>query len=166
MLKNYIKEALDLNKIDLSVESGIKLYYSKTKNLLSVAFYGLLIACCVSLIITDIDHNAKVLIYIGGLFLFTYAIQESISRVLYRNPVLILSEDKLYYIKTQKWYDLTEYKFEDKHIGRLNLNLTFCMEDKKEKRTFALNNWHLDNPEDFKSHLKYRQAINLKSKHK
>lgn len=166
MLKNYIKETLDLNKIDLSNETGLRLYYSKTKGLLSAIFYGLMMAVSVSLIIIDIDHNAKVLIYIGGLLLFTYAAQEALSRVFFKNPVLILSENKLYYIKTQQWYNLAEYKFEDKHIGGINLNLTFCMEDKKQKRTFALNNWHLDNPEDFKRILHYRRAMILKAKHK
>ena len=105
-----------------------------------------------------------VMIYTGGLLVFTYAVQEALSRVLNSNPVLILSKDKVYYIKTQKWYNIEDYKFEDVHVGRFNLNLTFCMEDKNKKKVIALNNWHLQNPEEFKSKLKYHKAMNLKAR--
>jgi hypothetical protein len=165
MLKNYIKEAHSLNKIDLNTINGTKLYYSKLKNILNSIFYGLMMASCVWLIIDSIDNNVKVLLITLGLLLFLYAFQESIARVLYRNPVLILSDGKVYYIKTQTWYNLKDYIFEDKHVGKLNLNLTFCMEDKKDNKIFALNNWHLLNPEDFKSRLTYQRAMIIKAKH-
>lgn len=164
MLKNYLKEAQNLNKIDLNSFIGTKLYYSKLKNILNSIFFGLMIAFCVWLIIDSIDNNVNVLFFFLVLLLFLYVFQESIARVIYKNPVLILSEGKVYYFKTQTWHNIEDYRFEDKHIGKININLTFCMEDKKNNKIFALNNWHLHNPEDFKSRLTYQRAMILKAK--
>jgi hypothetical protein len=166
MLTNYIKEAQNLNKIDLNSFIGTKLYYSKLKNIFNSIFFALMIAFCVWLIIDSIENNVKVLLFILLLLLFLYALQESIAKVIYKNPVLILSKGMVYYFKTQTWYNIEEFKFEDQHIGRININLTFCMIDNKNIRIFALNNWHLHNPEDFKSRLTYQRAMILKAKQK
>jgi hypothetical protein len=165
MLKNYLKEARNLNKIDLTSINGTKLYFSKLKNTLNSIVFGLMIVNCAWLIHGSIENNATVLLFMIGLLFFLYLMLESLARVIYKNPVLILSEGKLYYIKTQTWYNIEEYKFEDQHIGRLNLNLTFCMIDRKDHRIFALNNWNLHNPEDFKSKLTYQRAMIFKAKH-
>lgn len=165
MFKNYIKEARNLNKIDLTAINGTKLYFSKLKNTLNSIVFGLMIVSSAWLIYDSIENNATVLLFTVGLLFFLYLMLESLARVIYKNPVLILSEGKLYYIKTQTWYNVEEYKFEDKHVGRLNVNLTFCMMDKKDRRIFALNNWNLHNPEDFKSKLTYQRAMILKTKH-
>jgi hypothetical protein len=163
MFNNYIKEAISLNKLDLSNEIGVKLYYSRTKCLISTLVYLLLIIFCFSEIITNIKDNPTVMIFICLLLLFTYAMQEAFSKVLYKNPILILSKSKIFYLKTQKWYDISEHKFGDKYIGKGNFQLTFCMEDKNEKYIFQINNWHLDDHEYFKAKLRYNKKISLKS---
>jgi hypothetical protein len=162
MLNNYIKEAISLNKIDLGNINGVKLYYSKTKCLISSLVCLLLMIGCFSQIIANIKDNPTVMIFIALLLFFTYELQETFSKVLYKNPVLILSNDKLYYIKTQKWYDLVDYKFEDKYRGRLNFQLTYYMEDKNENNIFQINNWNLDNYEEFKLKLRYNKKKALK----
>ena len=164
MLNNYIKEAISLNKIDLGNVNGEKLYYSKPKCLISSLVCILLMLGCFSQIIANIKDNPTVMIFITLFLFFTYELQDAFSKVLYKNPVLILSNDKLYYIKTQKWYDLKKYKFEDRYLGRFNPSLTFCMEDEKQKNIFKINNWILDNYEEFKLKLKYNRKMSLKMK--
>ena len=162
MFNNYIKETISLNKIDLGNINCVKLFYSKTKCLISSLVCLLLMIGCFSQIIANIKDNPTVMIFIALLLFFTYELQETFSKVLYKNPVLILSNDKLYYIKTQKWYDLKQHKFEDKYLGRFNPSLTFCMEDENQKNIFKINNWILDNYEEFKLKLRYNRKKALK----
>lgn len=93
-----------------------------------------------------------------------YSLFEAISRTLLNNPILILKHDKLYYLKTNQWYDITEFKFDDQYVTKYNFGLTYCMSDKNDRRIISIKNWYLKNPEDFKSLVKYNRILKLKDR--
>jgi len=93
-----------------------------------------------------------------------YTFQEAFSIVIIRNPVFILQDDRIYYLKTKKWYELANYNFENKHIGKVNLHLTFCMLDLNKKIIFSENNWLIKNVSNFKDIVKYRRANTMRLK--
>lgn len=45
---------------------------------------------------------------------------ELIGNLIMKNPIFILKNEKLFYLKTNQWYDIYDYTFEDKMIGKHN----------------------------------------------
>jgi hypothetical protein len=170
MIKNYIKETLELNKVDLSSNKGYKLYYSKSKNIFNATFFGFAVILNVWLLTESISDKGNLPWSIVGILLFSYELHKSISKIICKNPILVLSEGKIYYLKTQAWYNLDDYIFEDKfYITTLswpNPSRTFYMEDKTQQVIFAINNWYLSDSDDFKKKLTFQRAMILKAKHK
>jgi hypothetical protein len=170
MFKNYIKEIQELNQIDLHTVKGTKLYYSKSKNTFNAIFFGLLVIVLLWSIIELITFDYSVIWFCLGALLFTYEFLKSLSKLLCKNPLLILSEGKLYYLKTQSWYSIENYIFEDKFYitsySWFNPSRTFYMEDKNQQEIFAINNWYLSDSDDFKRKLTYQRAMIIKDKHK
>lgn len=157
IIKNYIRDIIILNKIDLSEVKGERLYINNYTAGFSAILYLLLIPCLIYLMFIEIGNDMIWVIYIILILVFSFSSTYYFSIALFKNPILILNEDKIYFHKTQKWYSITEYTFDDKHIGRANMNLTYCMVDKNGKFIFKLNNWFLKNEEAFKAKLESRK---------
>lgn len=164
MFKNHIKDVLLLNKIDLINVGGNRLFYSKTKNIISSIFWLFLIFPPSYLFVSQINNNAWALLWLIATLMSIYSLFEAISRTLLNNPILILKHDKLYYLKTNQWYDITEFKFDDQYVTKFNFGLTYCMSDKNDRRIISIKNWYLKNPEDFKSLVKYNRILKLKDR--
>jgi hypothetical protein len=170
MFENPFKETKHLNSIDLSSIKGTRLYYSKVKYIINVVVFSLIMGLNLWLIFDSETSNTIVIFFIVSLLIFGHFLLQSISRLFHKNPLLILTGEKLYYLNNQEWYNLVDFVFEDRFYaspgGWPNLSRTFYMEDKNENKIFALNNWFLHNPDDFKRKLTYNRAMSLKAKHK
>ncbi len=165
MFKNHIKDVLVLNKIDLNNVEGNRLFYSRTKNIISSIFWIFMVLTTLFLVVSQIENNALAFLWLLATLMFFYFLIEAISRVLLNNPILILKNDQLYYLETNQWYDITEYKFDDQYVTKYNFGLTYCMSDKNDKRIISIKNWYLNNPEDFKSLIHYNRLMKLKERH-
>jgi hypothetical protein len=164
MFKNHIKDVLLLNKVDLINVEGNRLFYSRTKNIISSIFWLIMLFPPLYLFVNQINNNAWALLWLIATLMSIYSFFEAISRTFLNNPILILKHDKLYYLKTNQWYDITEFKFDDQYITKYNFGLTYCMSDKNDRRIISIKNWYLKNPEDFKSLVKYNRLLKLKDR--
>jgi hypothetical protein len=45
--------------------------------------------------------------------LFLYMLVKTIGNLIVKNPVIILTRDKIYYLKTNQWYSLYDYEQSD-----------------------------------------------------
>jgi hypothetical protein len=158
MLENYIKEARELNTYDLEHFEGYKLYYSKIKNTLSLLASLAIIGFGLYLIITDTSNEKKVL----GLFsivLFSYILIQKLGNLILKNPVLILTRDKIYYLKTNQWYSLYEYELDDMNYK----TLAFRRKNATGYNEFAESRWDLASDDEFMSLLKvYTHSLDRK----
>lgn len=165
MFVNPIKEIVALNKIDLEAVEGSRLYYSVYKNVLSLIFNLILVA----FFIYSIPLSDNILIKLLGPFfslLFLYEAQKPIGRLMLKNPIFILNNGKLYYLKYDKWYDITEYKFSEEFDSRYNWSQSYCMTDRNNFRIFTENNWYFHVAENFKSKVHYQRLIKIREKRK
>ena len=165
MFISRIKKTKELNRLDLSSYPGKRLYYNKTRNYVSLIFKIIIgvafITSCALLNYTtksEADLVYVFLILVGGFFLVD-SIFESIGRLLLKNPVLILKGESLFYLHTNKSYDIRNYYFTEEYLGKHNYYGTFCMFSNDKERIIAEKNWHLADEEVFKSQLKYNQLI-------
>ena len=148
MFLSHLYETSRLNGFDLHSYEGKRVYYNKDRNYISVIAK---IACGISLMITAISmHNSKNEATLGFIFLACFgellllnSIFETIGRLLLKNPVFILKGEFLFYLRTNRSYDIREYTFADEYTGKHNHYATFCMFDKKGQRIIAEKNWHL-----------------------
>lgn len=144
MLENFIKEAQELNKYDLANIEGYKLYYSRIKNILSLLIYLAFIGFGLFLIIIEKRNDDKLL----GLFaivLFLYMLVKTIGNLLLKNPVIILTRDKIYHIKTNQWYSLYDYELSDSNYR----TLAFRRKNATGYNEFSESRWELSSDDEF-----------------
>jgi len=96
------------------------------------------------------------------ILLIVYSILEDLSKTIIKNPLFILENDKLYYLITNKWYDIFEYNFIDKMKGKYDYFETFIMSDKAGKIIFSEQNWYLKKEDNLKGYIKYRKLQKMK----
>src|SRR5574343_96410 len=155
MFMNPIKKVLVLNEIDLNYVEGNRLFFSKKKNIISSVFWLTTILIILFLVIFQIHNNALIFLGLLTILMSIYFLIEAIGRVLLKNPILILNNHQLYYLKSNQWYDITKCKFDDQYVSQYNFGLTYCMSDKDDTRIITIKNWYLKNPEDFKNLVNY-----------
>ena len=164
MFFSHITETKRLNSLDLSGYAGKRCYYNKDRNYIFLIVKTILVILFpVSCIFIGTDGKEAAL---GYIFLMAFcclllidSIFESIGRLLLKNPIFILKGELLFYLHTQKSYDIRNHSFSDEIRGKHNYYETFCMFDKNKKQIFAEKNWHLKDEEVFKSQIKYNQLI-------
>ncbi len=159
-----IQEVKRLNSIDLTAAKGKRLYYSKIKAWISISFHLAYVIFSIAMMFYFHHSSKSLVVLILSVVVGFLGITDPISRLMLKNPVFILYDGKLYYIKENTWFDITKFKFTDEMVGRNNLSQTYCMFDYRERRIFAENNWHLEDPEPFKSNVHYQQLIKNREK--
>ncbi len=164
MIPNFIKEANQLNRIDVSLVKGKRMYYNKIRNVISliaaVSFYVLMVIFSLSM--EKGKELPLILCCLFGIFMILYILDKA-GMLLLKNPLFILQGEKIYYLRTNEWYPIMDYDFRDEYIGKHNYYATFCMFNKKGERIIAEKNWHLKNEEEFKSHIKYNKLLLTKN---
>ena len=158
MLENFIKEAWELNTYDLEHIEGYKLYYSKIKNIISLLTYLGLIGFGLFLIITDTRNEAD-LLGVFSIVFFLYMLVKTIGNLIVRNPVIILTRDKIYYLKTNQWYSLYEYELDDSGYR----SLAFRRKNATGYNEFGESRWDLASDDEFMSLLRvYTHSLEMK----
>jgi hypothetical protein len=158
MLENFIKEARELNTYELEHIEGYKLYYSRIKNILSLLTYLALIGFGLFLIISDTRNEGKLLGLFSFVF-FLYMLIKTIGNLMLRNPVIILTRDKIYHLKTNQWYSLYDYELSDSS----NRTLAFRRKNANGYNEFAESRWELSSDDEFMSLLKvYTHSLKRK----
>jgi hypothetical protein len=165
MFENHIKEAKILNAIVIDKENGKEIFYNKIANYISLVFKILVILSSLYLIVLYYERS----IFYSIFFLFTTSLLvddliETISRIIIKNPIFILKDNYLYYLKTNKWYNVLEYDFVDEFVGKSNYLQTFCMYDKEGNNVFKEKNWHLKNEDNLKYLIGYVKLIKCKGR--
>lgn len=165
MFLSHIRKSAKQNRLDLSSYRGKRVYYNKTRNYISliikiIVTIGFFVSC-ISLRGTSKNEAelGYVFLTLFGCFLVLDSIFESIGRLQLKNPVFILKDENLFYIHTNKSYDIRNYHFIDERVGKYNFYETFCMLNKNKERIIAEKNWHLADEENFKSQLKYNRRM-------
>ena len=168
MFKNHIQEAKIFNTIIIENETGKKIYYDKIANYVSL-FFKLLFTIGFFITIFDMYDSPLLLVsFIIFFLILLYDTTATVGRMIVDKPIFILNGDQLYYLKTNKWYNVQEYEFIDKFMGKYNFLQTFCMIDKTGNVVFSEKNWHLKNEDSLKyligyvKHLKNRKSTRRK----
>lgn len=155
-----IFRTLVYNKMDTSKIEGIQLKYSFILALNGSILFVVIIVFSISLILDSLNSIKYCLVGITGLLFFGYLLQDYISRLLFKNPILILDKNRLYYIYTNQWYDIMDFEFENEIKDSTNTipKSYFQMINKKTgERIFHLRNWYLFDEESFKTVLHNRR---------
>jgi len=158
MLENFIKEARELNTYDLEQIEGYKLYYSKIKNILSLMYLLPIISFGFYQIFGKTNNESKLM---GAFFvvLFLYMLVKTIGNLMVKNPVIILTRDKIYYLKTNQWYSLYDYELSDSSYR----TLAFRRKNANGYNEFAESRWELSSDDEFMSWLKvYTHSLERK----
>lgn len=155
MSKMHFHEIREYNNRKTEKLSGIRFYYSKTKTGVSVAILTLFVLLFIWVIlIENLGEGLVVFIIIINLFLL-YTIYGMVGMIMLKQPLFILDDTKLYYLKTNQWYDLDTHIFENKIRGRHNYYLTFCVKDKIGNEILSENNWFLNDEDRLISAINY-----------
>jgi hypothetical protein len=162
MFTNYIKKAKELNSINLQNELGKKIFYNKWSVYISLVFHCVFTLLCVFIFYVNIKDSFLAFYFLFGAAIVLYGFNEIIGRFLIKNPIFILKDENLYYLKTQEWYNVYDFNFQDKFEGRYNLFLTYTMSDKEGNKIFSEKNWHLQNEDNLKDYIRYIQLKKLK----
>ncbi len=157
-----LRRTINCNKLDLQNTHGIQLKYSKLLAFNGTIIFAGLIALDIVILYEKFELQT-ILLFFVGLFIYTYFFIEYLSHLLFKNPILILDGNQLYYIDTNQWYNIMDFEFEDEvDDGGVNgiPKSYYCMFDKKTgKKIFSLRNWHLFDEENFKLVLHNRRYL-------
>ena len=161
MLENYIGEAIKLNRIQLDSFKGIQVFYKKSIHWFSLAGW---VALIILLLVALKKNSNSFVFFCLPLVYVLYNLTETIGRLLIKKPVFIIEENNIYYLKTNTWYNIANYQFQERSTGRINLFLTYCMIDRKGKAIFSEKNWWLEDTEKLKDQIRWIQLPEEKKK--
>lgn len=154
---NPILRTKELNKLDLTNHPGIRFYYSKTKNWISIAFLTVFAGFFIGLIFFTDELFLKILCLVSSLFLILFQFTH-FNNILLKHPIFILDNTKLYYIHTNQWYDLDMHSFNNEIVGKNNYYLTFTVKDENGKQVLSENNWVLHDEDRFYKAVRYLKS--------
>jgi hypothetical protein len=110
------------------------------------------------LIITDTRNEGKLLGLFSFVF-FLYMLIKTIGNLMLRNPVIILTRDKIYHLKTNQWYSLYDYELSDSS----NRTLAFRRKNANGYNEFAESRWELNSDDEFMNLLRvYTHSLERK----
>lgn len=162
MFKNHIREAVNFNKTIIHEQNGIKIYYDKYASYFSLIVKILFLGLFIYEVPIARKSILQLSIFMFGSLALSYHITSSLGRIIIKRPIFILNNNQIYYLKTDTWYNVLDFEFIDKFIGKYNFLQTFCMVDKVGNELIREKNWHLKK-EDYLKHLidlvKFREDL-------
>ena len=75
-----------------------------------------------------------------------------------KNPIFIVDKTRLYYIKTNEWYDLKRHTFENRIKSRYDWDRTFSVIDPMEDELVTESNWYLSEEDSLFAVIKYYKS--------
>jgi len=88
------------------------------------------------------------IIWIVGFASFLYFFISMLHKLIFKNPIFIIHENKLFYTKNEKWYDLTKCKVYERFVGKYNFYRTLKVECGDD--SFSENYWYIEYDDDLK----------------
>jgi hypothetical protein len=157
------KEINKLNQINLENVEGIRFYYSKVNICLRLVILIIpLIIVFANLLFQNIENTFQSF-FISFLLAFVLIISiEPVGNLFIKNPIFIINNDKLYYLKSDKWYDINNYYFKDISMGQNNHFKTYCMLNQKNDVIISEKNWYLKNEDYLKTQIQKNKIKNIK----
>lgn len=168
MFLDKIKESNKINLSDFSNLKGDKFYYSKTTALITLIFNAFVFILCLTIPL-PVQYNDSYFITLPLSVLFFYRMMKAIGIYLFRNPILIIHNEELFYSKTNKWYLINEFDIEEIQDGKNNYFRSIQMREKNGQVLFTENKWYLKNTSEIheafkKAHL--RRIVRLRNEKK
>jgi hypothetical protein len=151
----FLRKWKGLNNQELGTFSGIHFYYSKITVSLSLAF-TLLGVFLFSYLLMNKFISLMEIIIVGFVLVFSFSQAAYLFFLLFlKKPIFILDHSRIYYLKTDKWYDLKSHRFDNVIAGRMNYYLTFRIKDETGKVLISENNWLIKDDTKLHSLIKY-----------
>ncbi len=112
MFLDKINESNKNNLSDFSNLKGRKFYYSKVTPIITLLIN--LFALITTLVLPfPVKHNDLYCITIPMSFIFIYYILKTIGIYNFKNPILIINNEELFYSKTAQWYVIHDFEIEE-----------------------------------------------------
>lgn len=143
MLSNIIK-TIELNKKNFDEIKGKRFYYCKP----TIWLYASFLFIAIGFIAINYCFN----IYWALIFLFfLYQPIQMFHLLIYKNPILIIDGNKLFYTKDEKWYDLSQCKVSE-YIKRemWHVNYSGTLRVKSYDSEFDINYWFIEDDVDLR----------------
>lgn len=162
MFTNYFKNTKYLNTIDLENQSGIKIYYDKTSIVISLVIYSSFFIITSIFFLQLLRDKPYGFIALLVIFLYLDKILKLLEKLYIKNPIFILSEEKLYYLFSNTWYSIADHTFVDRMTTKYDIFETFCVLDKKEYTIIRERNWYFKKIDQMKARIKYIKIMNAR----
>lgn len=155
---NPLKSSKKFNNRDLTDFPGLRFYYSKPKSWISFTFTVMLFLFVLYLFFNLLSEKEELFHIFIVLILLIYIVIQGfgfLSKILLKNPIFILDKTRIYYLKTDQWYDLEDHTFTNSIEGSHNYYLTLYVTDSNGKRVIVEKNWLLSDEDRLFSSIRY-----------
>lgn len=139
-----------LNQRNFDHIPGKRFYYSPQITWLTVIFFSASLLMNIYLLIA----SDRTIPWILSLAVFSYYLLKALAKLLFKNPVLILDKNMLFYTKNEKWYDLLKCDVYERMAGRYNSYKTLTVKCEQEEDSFEENYWYIKHDGELKKALK------------
>ncbi|MCW3105345.1 MAG: hypothetical protein JWO09_3785 [Bacteroidetes bacterium] len=147
---NDLNITLLLNQKNFDHIPGRRFYYSPQTTWLTVIFLSASLLMNIYLLVA----SDLTVFWILSIAVFSYYLIKTLSKLLFKNPVLILDKNMLFYTKNEKWYDLLKCDVDERIDGRYNYYRTLFVTCEEEDDSFRENYWYIEYDDDLKRALK------------
>ena len=154
-----IKLAQALNRKDFSHIQGRRFRYSPQTTWLTLIIYFLLFAASVYFIFDD-PHSKLLLSWVGTLFLYAFFAILLLHKIIQEAPVFIVDQRKVFYTKTEKWYDPAKLETYLRMSRGYSVYPLMCMSDLGQNRQHEESLWFIEHDDELKALLKLQYQRN------
>lgn len=164
MFTNYIKNTKNFNQIDLEHEKGLKIYYDKRAIYITFTIHTTLFLAFAALFLISFQdkfYNFFILLFF---VFYIHKILQLIGMMNLKNPIFILYQESIYYLFSNKWYEIQNHSFIDRITSRFDYFETFCMIDNKGYTVLQEKKWYFKNIDQMKGMIRYIKITHSKKK--
>lgn len=148
LFKN-IRTAIKINKEPFQIE-GRKFYYSPQTTTITL----IILLIVISFFVWQIVSTEYILLDCFSILMLTYFIVNMLHKVIFKRPVFVLVENKLYYSKMGIWLNLEDCYINDDIVGKFNWSGTLTIECEKSDVIIQENLWYIEYDDELKKYLK------------
>ena len=155
---NPFRKTREVNDRDLTDYPGLRFYYSKPKTWISFTFIVILFLLILYQFCDLLIEKEEPYYILIVVLLLIYIVTQSLgllSKILLKNPIFILDKTRIYYLKTDQWYDLKDHTFKNSIEDSHNYYLTLYVTDSSGKTVIVENNWLLSDEDLLFSSIRY-----------
>lgn len=150
-MPHNIVKTIKLNRKTFDHIQGKKFYYSSLICWLTFSVHLSVLALYIYFLFTDFSLNIWWMI---GFLLFLYVIIQMFHKLIYKNPIFIINRNKLFYTKTEKFYDLTKCDLDEAFIGKTNFSMTLRLTERETWDSLRENFWYIKYDNELRAKLR------------